>query len=216
MRSVKRNTRKYDATGRLAQAQRSREGVIEAARNAFLAKGYTGTTVAAIAASAGVSVEMVYKSFGGKAGLVRAVYEQALAGRGATPAPERSDALSATEKDPRAIVRGWGKFMAEVSPLASPILLLIRVAAATAADPDLTELLREADAKRLARMRHNAGMLGKRGFLRDGVSVEAAADVMWACTAPELYDLLVLRRGWPAEQLGDLVGQILEAALLPK
>jgi hypothetical protein len=64
-------------------------------------------------------------------------------------------------------------------------------------------------------MRHNAAVLGERGFLRADVSVDAAGDIMWACTSPELYELLVLRRGWSSTQFGDFVGRTLEGALLP-
>jgi AcrR family transcriptional regulator len=73
----------------MEQARRSREKVIEAARGAFLVNGYARTTIAAIASEAGVSAETIYKAFGGKAGLVRAIYERGLAGRDPTPAPER-------------------------------------------------------------------------------------------------------------------------------
>ena len=37
---------------------------------------------------------------------------------------------------------------------------------------------------------------------------------MWACTSPELYELLVLRRGWTAGHFDDFVADTLEAALL--
>ena len=39
---------------------------------------------------------------------------------------------------------------------------------------------------------------------------------MWACTSAELYELLVLRRGWTAAQFGEFVATTLEAALLPR
>jgi AcrR family transcriptional regulator len=212
MPRVKKKIRTYDARSRLEQARRTRETITEAARSMLLAKGYAGTTIAAIASSAGVSVETIYKAFGGKAGLVRAVYERGLEGRGPVPAPLRSDAMSATEEDPRALVHKWGAFTAEVAPLVVPIFLLARTAAAD--DPALVELLREADAQRLARMRHNSGVLAKRRFLRAGLSPEAAADIMWAYTSPELYELLVLRRDFTLAQFGEFVGRALEAALL--
>ena len=37
---------------------------------------------------------------------------------------------------------------------------------------------------------------------------------MWAYTAPELYDLLVLQQRWSPKELGAFVGAALEAALL--
>lgn len=145
-------------------------------------------------------------------GLVRALYAKGLAGRGPVPAPVRSDAIIANAKDPHAIVRAWGTLAAEVSPRVSPLLLLVRAAAQT--EPALVDILEQDSAQRLARMRHNAQRLADRGFLRAGVSANQAADLMWALTAPELYELLVVRRRWTPAQLGDHIATTLAAALL--
>jgi AcrR family transcriptional regulator len=211
-KSVNKRFREYDARSRTEQAQRKRQTVLDVAERAFLSTGYAETTIAAIAREANVSVETIYKAFGGKAGLVRALYYRGLEGRGPVPAPQRSDAISASETDPVELVRKWGAFTAEVSPIVSPLLLLVRTAAAS--DPDLAALLCETDQQRLDRMRHNANKLAVKGFLRADVNVETAADVMWMCTSPELYDLLVMRRRWTPAQLGDFVAKVLEAGLL--
>jgi AcrR family transcriptional regulator len=207
---VKRH-RSYDGRSRQEQARATRERVIEVARSVFLENGYGATTVLAVAEKAGVSVETIYKGFGGKPGLVRAIQERGLEGRGATPAESRSDATSAREDDPRMIVKTWGAFVAELSPLVAPIDLLIRSAAAS--EPELAALVHDIDEARLSRMKKNARMLFERGFLRKGVSVDEAAEIMWAYTAPELYDLLVVRRRWSPQDLGTFVAGALEAAL---
>lgn len=204
--------RSYDTRSRRELARATRERLVDVARSMFLEKGYGATTVVAIAERAGVSVETIYKSFGGKPGLVRAIHQRGLEGGAATPAEGRSDAMSATEVNPRAIVKTWGAFVTEVSPLVSPIHLLIRSAAAS--EPELQALLDEIDAARLSRMKKNARVLERRGFLRNGVSLGEAAEIMWAYTAPELYDLLVVRRGWSPKELGEFVAEALEAALL--
>ena len=72
--------RPYDARRRRQQADRSRNRIIEVAEGRFLAEGYATTSVAAIAQDAGVSVDTIYKAFGGKPGLVRAIYRRALEG----------------------------------------------------------------------------------------------------------------------------------------
>lgn len=204
--------RSYDASARLEQARRTREHVLEVARAAFLARGYGTTTLAAIAREARVSVETIQKAFGGKAGLVKAICERGLAGRGERPARERSDAISAAETDPREIARSWGRLTAEVSPLVSPVVLLVRDGAAS--DPALGELLRQLDQARLARMTQNAEVLHRRGFLRRGISVERAGQILWALSSPEMYDLFVVRRGWSPEELGAFVAEAIVGALL--
>ncbi|MEO7663675.1 MAG: helix-turn-helix domain-containing protein, partial [Candidatus Limnocylindrales bacterium] len=83
--------RRYDSSRRRAQAARTQQDVIEAARRLFLADGYGQTTVSAIAEAAGVSTETIYKAFGGKPGLVRALVSKSLEGSGAVPAEQRSD-----------------------------------------------------------------------------------------------------------------------------
>jgi AcrR family transcriptional regulator len=209
---VKVKRRRYDSTQRRAQAESARARVLDAARRAFFAHGYAATTVSEIAEAGRVSAETIYKAYGGKAGLVRALHERALEGSLSTPAPARSDATSEDAADGRAIVAKWGELLAEVSPLVSPIMLLVRSAALS--DPALAELARDSDAQRLERMRGNARRLRRRGFLREGVSIARAADVMWMWTSEQVYDLFVVRRGWSAADLGTHVAEMLAAALL--
>ena len=88
--------RPYDATRRRDRADRAREEIIDTGSRLFLTRGFAGTTVTAIAGASGVSEETIYKSFGGKAGLVRAIWARALEGEGSVPAERRSDAMQAT------------------------------------------------------------------------------------------------------------------------
>jgi AcrR family transcriptional regulator len=204
--------RAYDASRRQEQARRSRDRVVGAAERLFVRDGYGATTIAAIAADAGVSADTIYKSFGGKPGLVRAMRTRALEGEGPVPAEQRSDELHAHDHDARTIVEAWGALASEVAPRVAPILLLIRAAAAT--DPEVLTLQEEMDTDRLHRMTENARRLHDAGHLRDGITLAQAADVLWTYSSPELYELLVLRRGWLPEQYGRFVADAMTAALL--
>lgn len=205
--------RRYDSSGRRARARQARDQVVGIAEDLFLAHGYAATTVAAIAAQARVSVETIYKSFGGKPGLVRAIVDQGLAGAGPVPAEQRSDQIRDTETDPRQIISAWGAFITELAPRTVPILLLARDAAAS--DPELAALLHEVSAARLERMTVNARALADAGHLRPGITVTHAADILWTYSSPELYELLVLGRGWSPERYGRFAAQAMTAALLP-
>ena len=66
-----RQQRAYDARGRQERARRQYEATLEHARERFLALGYAATTVESIARAAGVSEATVYKTYGGKAAIVR-------------------------------------------------------------------------------------------------------------------------------------------------
>jgi AcrR family transcriptional regulator len=205
--------RRYDSSGRRERARQTRDLIASAARQLFLADGYAATTVAAIAAAAGVSVETIYKGFGGKPGLVRAIVEKGLAGQGPVPAEQRSDHIRDTEPDPRRILAAWGTFTSEIAPLVAPVLLLARDAAA--GDPEVALTLEQISAARRDRMALNARGLFEAGHLRPEITPDEAADIMWTYSSPELYQLLVLRRGWSADRYGRFVGQALIAALLP-
>lgn len=205
--------RRYDSSGRQAQARRNREAILDTAQRQFLDGGYAATTIAAIAAEAGVSVETIYKAFGGKPGLVRAIYDRGLAGREPVPAFQRADELRERETDPRAIMRNWGTLTSEVSSIVSPIERLVRAAAAS--DPDMAALLKAHHDIRERRARHHARFLKQRGYLREGVSLAQATDILWTCTSDELYDLLVTQRGWSLPRFARFLGDYLIAALLP-
>jgi AcrR family transcriptional regulator len=204
--------RSYDTSLRRQQARQSHDRIIEMAQRRFLRDGYGPTTISAIANDAGVSVDTIYKSFGGKPGLIRAMSARALQGSGRAPAEQRSDELQARETDPRELISRWGVFVTEIAPLASPIALLLRDAAGS--HPELTALLEEVHAERLRRMTENARRFAASGHLRPGIKVADAANVMWTYTAPELYELLVLRRGMPLKTYGRFVADAMIAALL--
>jgi AcrR family transcriptional regulator len=206
--------RRYNASRRRAQAAQTQSMILDRARRQFLEHGYAATTVAHVAAEAGTSVETVYKAFGGKSGLVRALWERGLGGRASVPAPERSDLMSSTETDPERVLRGWGRFTTELAPEGAPVMLLVRGAAAT--DPDMAALFAEAEAQRRTRMRHNARLLQRRGWLRPGIGLAQATDILWTYSSAELYDLLVLKSGWPVKRYGEFIGNALVAALLSR
>lgn len=205
--------RRYDSTGRQAQARRNRQAILDAAQRQFLEGGYAATTIAAVAAEAGVSVETVYKAFGGKPGLVRAIYDRGLVGPEPVPAYRRADELRERETDPRAIMRTWGTIASEVSSVVSPIERLVRAAAAS--DHDMAALLQAHNDLRERRARHHARFLKERGYLREGVSVAQATDILWTCTSDELYDLLVTQRGWSPPRFARFLADFMINALLP-
>ena len=140
--AVKR-PRRYDATSRRARAQQTQAAIVAAAQRLFVRDGFQATTIPAVAAEAGVSQETIYKTFGGKTGLVRAIRERALAGEGPAHAERRSNALQNEERDPRRIIEGWGRLTMEVAPRVMPILQLVAAGAAT--DAEMARLRQELD-----------------------------------------------------------------------
>jgi AcrR family transcriptional regulator len=203
--------RTYDASGRQERARQQHAATLEAASARFLEAGYTATTVESIAEVAGVSAATIYKSYGGKAGIVRTLCQRALEGVGPVPAEQRSNALR-SGSDARDVIEGWGRLRAEVSPRISPLLLLLRDAAR--ADVEAAALSEELDQHRLARMGNNARYLAKAGHLRAGCTRREARDVLWLSSAPELFELLVIRRGWSVTRYSRFATDMIINALL--
>jgi len=206
-------SRGYDASRRRRKAEASRRAVLARAWELFRGHGFGATTIGQIARAAEVSKEFIYKNFGGKPGLVHAIYTESLLGASGIPAEQRSDLAQITTNDPRALMRQFGRFVTEVSPLSSPVYLLIRDAAASG-DADMATLLREVDDARYARMLHNARHLLSRGLLRADLSETNVADVFFTATTAELYETLVLKLGWTPRRYGDFIAATLTANLL--
>ncbi|MCU1464418.1 MAG: TetR family transcriptional regulator [Actinomycetia bacterium] len=206
--------RAYDASRRREQARESRRAMLDAARRLFLAHGYADTTMPMIAEEAGVSVQTLYKAFENKPGLVKALVDVALVGDD-EPAPmmEREFVQrNMAEPDARKKLLDYGAHLAEIAPRAQPILLVVRDAAAV--DGGAAEVWQRLQAERLTGMTHFAQHLKSERFLRRGVSVAEARDVLWAHNSVELWDLLVRQRGWTPARYGRWIANQLVAALL--
>ena len=125
--------RTYDGSGRQEQARESRRAVLASAQALFLARGFAATTMADVAAAAGVSVQNVYKVFNTKVGLAKAVFDVAIAGDDdAVPMVERATLMKVrTERDPRRKLAYYGEHLATVAPRHVPFQLVILDAAAS-------------------------------------------------------------------------------------
>ena len=167
--------RRYDASSRRARAAERRDLVLRTAEEMFLRDGYAAVTVRALADATGTSQETIYKTYGGKAGLVAAIQEAALQGSGPVPAPERSDALSLGESDADVILRQWATLSMEVAPRVSPVMLLVRSSAST--DAQMRELWDQMADRRRERMAHNADRLLATGQVRTELSRDDVRDV---------------------------------------
>jgi hypothetical protein len=69
--------------------------------------------------------------------------------------------------------------------------------------------------QRLTGMGQFARHLHASGQLPSGTTVEEARDILWTFTSPELWDLLVIQRGWTPARYGHWLAGMLTAALFP-
>jgi AcrR family transcriptional regulator len=211
---VKPPRRRYDASGRRARAQATRDRVAAIAGRLFGERGYAGTSIVEVAREADVSPETIYKAFGSKASLLAAAVTASIRGdTGDTPLRERPviDAIR-NEPDARRQLEMYGKLLAEVNPRLAPLARAMREAAPV--DSEIADLLTQLKRNRLDSMREFAGLLAGRQALSNGVSPAQAADVLWSLNSPEVYELLVLERGWSRDRYGRWIARQLAAALL--
>lgn len=207
-------SRKYDASRRQEQARSMRRSVLAAATELFVTEGYAATTMSAVAEAAGVSVETIYKTIGKKPALAKACFDVAIAGDDEDLAIMDRESLTRVrnEADPVTKLSLYGAHMALTMPRIAALLLAVRAAAST--DVGAGEVWEALNEERLHGMTMFAGELKRMKALRRSVSADEARDILWTHNSVELFDLLVMQRGWTNERYGQWMGQQLIAALL--
>ncbi|MFP5253966.1 MAG: TetR family transcriptional regulator [Actinomycetes bacterium] len=209
--------RTYDSTLRRARAERTRARIVEAAGRLFVERGYAATTIPAIAAEAAVAVETVYRSVGGKAGLLAEAVRAAVAGgpqRAAVPVPERPAIRRIIEEpDPERQLRLYAATQPGIWSRVGPLMRVLE--AASAGDPSLVELREQISGERRTGLREGLGrLLEERGALRPGLTAERAGDVVYAVCGQPNYQALVVECGWTEDDYRDWLAETLTAALL--
>jgi AcrR family transcriptional regulator len=208
--------RQYDSRRRREQAAQTRRDIETAANTLFRERGYVGTSMPAIAAEAGVVVETIYRAFGSKAGLFKAVLEAALAGgseRAELPPAERP-AIRAViaETDPSRKLELYADTQPGVHGRSSPLYRVL--VAAADSDPELKDLLDGMEARRLHGLGGLAAQLAESRALRSDVSVDDARDIIWTLCSTPVHDLLVRERGWTPQRYRDWLVAALKRELL--
>ncbi len=213
MAEVVKGRRGYRSPLRAEQASETRRRTLAAARTLFLAGGYAGTTVVAVAEAAGVSPDTIYVSLGGKRGLLEGVVSLAVSDPDdpAQLAQQHHRHEIGALADPRQRLRRLVGLSCETLARSSPVHAVIRGAAD--GQPFAAELLARMLKRRLQiQSRNLLAYLGS--ALRDGLPPEDAAERYSALLSPELYDLLVAGRGWSTRQYETWVADMLEKDLL--
>lgn len=196
----RRKRRRYDATARRAAARQTRGRILAEAHRLFSERGYAATSMAEVARAAGVALDTVYASVGRKPALMRLLVERAISGEDAAVPAEQRDYVREirAEPDPARKLAIYAAAIRRIHPRLAPLVRAVQAAAP--AHPEVARTWREISQRRAGNMRLLAAHLAETGALRPGLSVEEAADVIWATNAPETYLLLVGERGWTPER----------------
>ncbi len=207
--------RPYRSTRRQAQARQTRRQILAAAGELFVERGYNGATLEAIAQHAGVAQETIFAVFGNKRNLLSKLVDFAVGGDELPlavlerPGPQRV----LRESDPEQQLHMFAADIANILERVAPLFEVLRMAAKTEAD--IAELLQNLLAERMRNMQVFVGQLAAHSPLRPGLDVAQSAEVVWALTSPEVYNLFIVDRGWPKEKYVQWLGETLVRLLLP-
>jgi AcrR family transcriptional regulator len=192
-------TRPIDARRRRKLAHR--DAMIDSASELFATVGFAGTTMAAVAAGAGMSVQSVYFAFHTKADLLRAAIDRA--------APEISTGSSEHGPD-----RALAALVDEaVRALETTGALALAAHAAAPGDEAVAQVRDWYDERRARAAVSLVNRLRAQRGLATGVTARRVVDVVYGLLSPQLHAVLVRERGWSSKRYAawatDAIGRAL-------
>jgi AcrR family transcriptional regulator len=187
---------RYRQKARAVSSEATRQRILAAARET-LERGPLGALkVEEVALAAGVSRSTVYLLYGSRAGLFDALARQLRDEAGfesLLEAVQRPDALDAFRAAQRAAVAAY----ASMPDLARALFTL------GATDPDAVAAVRAIEDGRVPGQTRIAQRLAEQGYLRAGITVAEAAEMLSVITSFDAFDELFEGRGLPVDTVAD-------------
>jgi AcrR family transcriptional regulator len=207
--------RRYQSPLREQNARRTRQAIVTAAQELFTAHGYAATSLAGIAAAAGVARPTAFAAFGSKAALLQQVLDQALAGDDEPiPVAQRPWFRPVWDAStPPAVLHAYAGVCTLISSRAARIFEVVRRAADQA--PEVAQLWDTLQRNRHAGARTVIEHAASLGQLAAGLDIDHATDILWIYNDPAHYDTLVTRRGWTEPGYTSWLSSQIRHALLP-
>lgn len=205
--------RSYRSHRRSEQAAGTRAAVIEAARQIFMRDGWQKTTIAAIAAHAGVSAETIYAGFRNKRTLLEETITAAVRGPAPnTPLMQQAGPRAVIEAaDQRHQLLSFTTDIVRVLDRVAPMMAVLRTAAET--EPELADHYARLHRGRRENFERVVDALLRNGALK--VDRETAVASIARLTSPELYVLATRVEGLSPKQHARWLLAALTAMLLP-
>jgi AcrR family transcriptional regulator len=205
-------TRRYDSTARQVEARSRRASIVAAAADLFLERGYGDTTIAQVAAAAGVSPQLVYAAFGGKAGLLAGVLDLLGAGdEEEVLLRDRPDNVALMDiPDPSERLRAAAALIAELNGRTAPLLVLVDQVSGS--DPAVHELRTRILENMRTDHRVQVDRLAK--DMRPDLGPDRLADVTRVLTGHQVWHGLVVDSGWSQQEYADWLGDALIRLLI--
>lgn len=198
--------RPYRSTRRAEQAARTRADIVAAATRLFAEVGWQQTTMAKVAAEAGVAVETVYQRFRTKAALLRAAVDAAVGGaEDPEPLQQQERFTRVGQGDPEGRLAAAARLATDLNARTHSLYEAWRQAAGT--DAAVAADLRDYETRRRSDVAAGLALLSR-------VAVdERTVDAAWAVLGTDVYTKLVSARGWSRSDYEAFVREILDALL---
>lgn len=211
MDPLKRDVKKraYQSPARAQHAQQTRRRILAAATRLFVERGYAATSIADIAAEAGVVGRTVYLDFSNKRLLLNAAIGVALGGDDAPVMVRDREWFRQIVEAPAAEMPAvFAKFASALHRRSAA--LLEAAEAAAAADAELVEPRDRGRQSRRANMRRVATAIAA----RTGADRDHVTDLLYTLESSAVYALFVFQCGWSPERYERWLRETLEAAIL--
>ncbi len=201
------STRKYEQRLRAEHADETRRRILDAVAQCLRERPTEPVRLDQVASVARVARSTIYLVFGSRAGLFDAFTEDLWARTGL---PALTEAVG--HPDARQHLRGG--IAAATRMLAAELDVYRVLYAMSRLDPDsVGGAVDKMRSERSGGMAYLARRLAEDGALRDGLSVERAADMLWVLCAFETVDLLLTDRGLGVEETIEVIVNMAEHAV---
>ncbi|MFI7610659.1 TetR/AcrR family transcriptional regulator [Nonomuraea terrae] len=199
--------RPYVSRVRVQAAQETRAAILDAARTLFAEQGYARTSVAAVAGRAGVAVNTVYTSVGGKPALIRALGEDGAADEVTREVLDQVSRLT----DGREILRVTAHGTGEVTRRQATTLKVLLDNRTS--DPAVDDAAALAVHRYRASLGRIAARLADLAVLRDDIDRARAEEILWFYFGTSAWNA-VRELGWSWETAADWLTTQSSSALL--
>lgn len=189
--------RRYTSTVRAEAQAATRKRILAAATRLFDEHGYGGTTMAAIATEAGVSVQSVHLA-GPKSALLVAAFEAAVAGDERLAPSGRQRAAALLELPPSEAMRAYAHVVGEANRASAGVWRALLSAARD--DDELHALVDDVKARRDGDIQRVISWADTHGLLTGAATLSQRRDVLTWLVSPETFDFLVRESGWSMER----------------
>ena len=206
--------RPYESPLRREQAATTRTKILAAAQSLFEEGGYAATSIAAIAKQAGVSQGTVYLAFETKAELLRTLWNTLLRGEEDAPPVGQLARYNEVleEPDPARQLTLNAKHAVATKRRIGALHEVIRAGAPV--DPDVGELWDRIQTEFRENQRSIVASIAAKDALKPKLDIEHAADILWTINHGDLWQHLVVRRGWSPEQFEHWLADTFQTLLL--